>query len=76
MDKAQRARLLVTDDFFVEEIETLRQGCLQVFENSRADDYDARESAYQKLKVINEIVSHFTAIADGQQMVAKRWKIL
>jgi hypothetical protein len=76
MDKSQRAQLLITDDFFVEEIENLRKGCVQTFENSRADDYEIRESAYQKLKFINEIVSHFASIADGQQILEKRWKIL
>lgn len=76
MDRAQRAQLLITDDFFLEEIDKLKAGCTQQFENSRPEDYDIRESAYQRLKVINEIYSHFESIADGKQIEQKRWKIL
>jgi len=76
MDRSARAQLLITDDFFLEEINKLKAGCTQEFENSRADDYEVREAAYQRLKVINEIYFHFASIADGKQIEQKRWKIL
>lgn len=76
MDKPQAAINLLRDDFFIAEIEAMKASCHQVFENSRADDYEVREDAYRRLKAINEMVSHFEAIAAEKQMVAKRWKIL
>ena len=76
MDKPQLALNLLRDDFFMGEINALREGCLKQFENSRADDYEVRENSYLRLKAINEIVSHFESIAAAKQMEQKRWKIL
>jgi hypothetical protein len=76
MDKAQLALNLLRDDFFIGEIEQMKANCHQVFENSKPDDYESREDAYRRLKSINELISHFEAIAAEKQMVAKRWKIL
>jgi hypothetical protein len=76
MDKAQAAINLLMDDFFLGEIESLKDACRQQFENSRPDDYDSREEAYRRLNAINAIVSHFQSIAAEKQMETKRWKIL
>lgn len=76
MDKAQAAKNLLMDDFFMGEIQAMKIGCLQTFENSRPDDYEEREAAYKRLNAINEIVSHFEGIAAEKSMQSKRWKIL
>lgn len=76
MDKAQAAINLLRDDFFMGEVESMKESCRQVFENSRADDYEVREDAYRRLKALNEMVSHFESIAAEKQMEKKRWKIL
>lgn len=76
MDRAQAALNLLVDDFFKDEIQALKDACLQEFQNSRADDYDVREAAYRRLTAINEIVSHFESIAAQKGIDEKRWKIL
>ena len=76
MDKAQAALNLLADDFFIGEINAIKQSCLEQFTNSRDDDYEVREDAYRRLKAVDSILSHFQAIADGKRMEQKRWKIL
>ena len=76
MDKAQAALNLLRDDFFMGEINAIKQGCLDQFANSNPEDYDTREEAHRKLVAVNSILSHFQAIAAGKQIEQKRWKIL
>lgn len=76
MDKANRAAHLLMDDFFQEEVETMRKLCLERIVNSRADDYEEREQAYRQIKAIDEFVSHFESLASQKAIDAKRWKIL
>lgn len=76
MDRAQAALNLLADDFIMGEFQSIKDNCLEVFSNSRVDDYDVREDAYRRLKAVNEIISHFESIAAGKQMEKKRWKIL
>ena len=76
MDRAQAAKNLLMDDFFMGEIQALKDGCLQAFQNSRPDDYEDREAAYRRLNAINEIVAHFDSIAAEKAMNERRWKIL
>lgn len=76
MDKAQAAINLLRDDFFMGEINAIKQGCLDQFANSNPEDYDTREEAHRKLVAVNSILSHFQAIAAGKQIEQKRWKIL
>jgi hypothetical protein len=72
MDKAQAAKNLLIDDFFMGEIQALKDGCLQTFQNSRPDDYEEREAAYRRLNAINEIVAHFESIAAEKAIEQKR----
>lgn len=76
MDKANRAAHLLMDDFFQEEVETMRKLCLEKIVNSRADDYEEREQAYRQIKAIDEFVAHFKSLAAQTAIDAKRWKIL
>ncbi len=76
MDRAQAALNLLVDDFFIGEMNAIKQSCMEQFTNSRDDDYDVREDAYRRLKAVDSILSHFQAIAAGKQIEQKRWKIL
>jgi hypothetical protein len=49
---------------------------MSVITNSDEMDIDIRERAYLKLRLLDEIMGHFSAIASEDQMVKKRWKIL
>jgi hypothetical protein len=75
MNKADRATHLVNDDFFKDEIATLKQSCIDMIVNSRFEDIEVRESSYQLIRGIDAVVNHFTSIADQKQIDEKRWKI-
>ena len=75
-NKADRAKNLLIDDFFTEEMQKLRDSCISSIINSRPDDYDVREDSYRKIRVLDEIRAHFEGIAAESQMTEKRWKIL
>jgi hypothetical protein len=75
MNKAERAANILRDDFFVEEIERLKQMYVTQIVNSNAEDIDGREQAYRNYSTIEQIVSHFQSIADDAKINEKRWKI-
>lgn len=75
MNKPDRAKHLVTDDFFKEQIASLRQSCIDQIVNSRFEDIETREAAYQLIRGIDAVVNHFSSIADQGQIDEKRWKI-
>jgi len=63
------------DEFFMDEINVMRESYRQTIENSRPDDYDIRESAYRSLRTVNEIVSHFESLAVQKEIDKKRLRI-
>jgi len=75
MNKAERAASLLRDEFFLEEIEKLKQMYVTQIVNSSAEDIDGREQAYRNYSTIEQIVSHFQSIADDAKINEKRWKI-
>ncbi len=75
MNTADRANHLVTDDFFKEQIVVLKKSCIDTIVNSRFEEIETRESAYQLIRGIDAVVNHFTSIADQRQIDEKRWKI-
>lgn len=75
MNKAERAQYLITDDFFKEQIASLKKSCIEQIVNSRFDDFETREAAYQMIRGIDAVVNHFSSIADQKQIDEKRWKI-
>ena len=75
MKKAERAQYLITDDFFKEQIAILKKSCIEQIVNSRFEDIETREAAYQMIRGIDAVVNHFSSIADQKQIDEKRWKI-
>jgi len=76
MNKAERAQTLLNDEWFLEEIESIRKSLISKLTNSEEDAIDVRESCYLKLRVLDEIIGHFSSIASTDQLVKRRWKIL
>lgn len=76
MEKFERAKNLLSDDFFLEEMEALKQAELLNIVNSAPQDNEARELAYLKIHALQSIKGHFESIAATGQIVKKRWKIL
>jgi hypothetical protein len=76
MNKADRAQTLLNDEWFQEEIESIRKSLISTLTNSNETDIDVRERCYLKLRVLDEIIGHFSSIASSDQLVKRRWKIL
>ena len=76
MNKADRAQTLLNDEWFQEEIEAIRKSLISTLTNSDETDIDVRERCYLKLRVLDEIIGHFSSIASSDQLVKRRWKIL
>lgn len=76
MNKSERARTLLGDEWFTGEIDSIKAMLISVITNSDETDIDIRERAYLKLRLLDEIMGHFSSIASEDQLVKKRWKIL
>jgi hypothetical protein len=76
VNKADRAQTLLNDEWFQEEIESIRKSLISTLTNSDETDIDVRERCYLKLRVLDEIIGHFSSIASSDQLVKRRWKIL
>jgi hypothetical protein len=72
----ERARNLLLDDSFRNELNYVRQIHLDVITSSNDDEIDKREAAYKMIRAIDQIYSHFQAIAETTEIRSKRWKIL
>lgn len=75
MNKADRALNLLRDDFFCNEIASLKQMYISTILNSHPDDVCGREDAYKMHNAIETIMAHFEAIADDKKVQESKWKI-
>jgi hypothetical protein len=76
LDKAQRAKNLISDEFFMGEIEKLKNAELAVIVNSQPHNIDEREVAYLKINALQSVIAHFESMAATSEIAKKRWKIL
>lgn len=75
MNKAERAHTLLTDEFFIGEIDSIKQNCIEQITNSNDNDINQREEAYRLYKAVDAIVTHFKSLSAQTQIDSKRWKI-
>jgi hypothetical protein len=76
MNKAERARVLLTDDLFTELVENQKLLYKNNIFNSDENDFDIREKSLIKYRAIEELLASFQAVADDKQIQASKWKIL
>lgn len=76
MNKAERAKVLLTDDFLMELVENQKLLYKNNIFNSSEDDVDLREKSLIKYRAIEELLASIQAVADDKQIEAKKWKIL
>jgi len=74
--KDQRARGLLLDTFFNEEMDLIEQSQIDIIVNSAPHEMDEREEAYRMQLAIKKIRAHFQALAAQGEIDKKRWKIL
>jgi hypothetical protein len=76
MDKAAWANRLVADPVFKELIDDLKAVEIGKFVASDTNDIEARESAYIRLRVIEDIWNQLDSMGSQAKINEKRWKIL
>jgi len=74
--KEQRARGLLLDTFFNEEMDAIEQAQIDIIVNSAPHESEEREEAYRMQLAIKKIRAHFQALAAQGEIDKKRWKIL
>lgn len=76
MEKTQRANAVLNDEFFMGEIEAMKNAELMTIVNSQPNQVEEREFAYNRLNALQSVITHFESIAATSEIVKKRWKIL
>ena len=76
MNKPDRAKVLLSDEFFIELVENQKLLYKNNIFNSSEDDVELREKSLIKYRAIEELLASIQAIADDKQIKAKKWKIL
>lgn len=75
MNKAERAKVLLSDDFLMELVENQKLLYKNNIFNSDENDFDLREKSLIKYRAIEELLASIQAVADDKQIDAKKWKI-
>ncbi len=74
--KAQWAKNLLSDDFFIEVIDNLKKQQISAIINTSGEESDKREDAYRHIKSIELITGHLEGLASETVIREKKWKIL
>ena len=75
MNNSERARVLLTDDLFMELVENQKLLYKNNIFNSDENDVEFREKSLIKLRAIEEFEASIQAISDDMQIRAKKWTI-
>ncbi len=75
-NKSERARAYLSDEFFLELVESQKLLYSNNIFGSNEYDVEVREKNFLKLKVMDEFIATIQALADEKQIAEKRWKIL
>jgi hypothetical protein len=75
-NKSERARAYLSDEFFIELVESQKSLYSSNIFGSNEYDVEVREKNFLKLKVMDEFIATIQALADDKQIAEKRWKIL
>ena len=76
MSKVQWAENLLRDEFFQEMMSELRTAELNKFATSDYGDFQARETAYMRLRTLELVETYLEGLAANKLIEEKRLKIL
>lgn len=76
MQEYERAKNLLSDEFFTSQMDQLKNIEMQKILNSQPHQVEERELAYSRITALQSIIAHFEAIAATSEIIKKRWKIL
>jgi hypothetical protein len=74
-NKSERARAYLSDEFFLELVESQKLLYSNNIFGSNEYDVEVREKNFLKLKVMDEFIATIQALADNKQIAEKRWRI-
>jgi hypothetical protein len=74
LDKAARAQNLLTDEFFTDVVKMQRELYIYNIVNSSPEQVDERESAYTKLRALDEFIATLESLAKQPEVEKKRMK--
>ena len=74
-NKSERARAYLSDEFFLELVESQKSLYSSNIFDSNEYDVEVREKNFLKLKVMDEFIATIQALADDKQIAEKRWRI-
>jgi len=76
MTKSEAFRNLLQSQELHDEVEMMKKELMDLIVNSDDDEKEVRESAYVRIRTINEIMNRFKSIAKDDEIKDKSWKIL
>ena len=76
MTKSEAFRNLLQSQELNDEVEEMKKELMELIINSDDDEKEVRESAYVRIRTINEIMNRFKSIAKDDEIKDKSWKIL
>jgi hypothetical protein len=75
LDKAARAQNLLTDEFFTDVVKIQRELYIRNILDSSPEQGDVRESAYIKIRALDEFIATLESMAKQPEIEKKRFKI-
>ena len=76
MTKSEAFRNILQSQELNDEVEMMKKELMELIINSDDDEVSVRESAYVRIRTINEIMNRFKSIAKDDEIRDKSWKIL
>jgi hypothetical protein len=76
MTKSEAFRNILQSQELNDEVEEMKKELMELIINSDDDEVSVRESAYVRIRTINEIMNRFKSIAKDDEIKDKSWKIL
>ena len=76
MTRIEAIKNVLSSQEFLDVISELRQSQLDKIVYSNANEVEVRESSYNRIQAINEIMSTLESIAQTGEIKDKAWKIL
>jgi len=76
MTKSEAFRNLLQSQELLDEVEAMKKELMDMIINSDDDESSVRESAYVRIRTINELMARFESIAKDDEIKDKAWKII
>ena len=76
MNKQTELKSIVTNEFFIKEMEEMVQECLDTIKHSNPQDTNVRELSYNRIKAIESMMTRLQSVVDSDKIKDKSWTIL